>query len=286
MEAPIKWFKHFSDSLDDPFIQELMDRFSHFGYVAYFGLLEIIAKENGTKLTGKLNISPTYLKRKLRSTPAKLRQVFDVCQTFGKLTATYSEKEWLFYVPKLLILKDNYMKDLQVTGKKPSNHKEVEVEVYKKEVEEEKKKITTKEKIYKKERFQKPTVHDIGQYCQERKNNINPEKFFDFYESKGWMVGKNKMKNWKSAIRTWENNQIDGKRNFSVSKATFYCEDCSAEHLVNEAPEACKKKRRLKMKIIEDKRRARRESGNVDLISAKEILKTAGITLDKQKGEE
>jgi len=51
-----------------------------------------------------------------------------------------------------------------------------------------------------------PTVKELEEYCKERKNNVNPNKFFDFYESKGWLVGKNKMKNWKAAVRTWENN--------------------------------------------------------------------------------
>ncbi len=58
-------------------------------------------------------------------------------------------------------------------------------------------------------RFKKPTVNDIANYCIERNNNINAESFFDFYESKNWMVGRNKMKDWKACIRTWErrNNQ-------------------------------------------------------------------------------
>jgi len=51
-----------------------------------------------------------------------------------------------------------------------------------------------------------PTVLEIKEYCTERKNNVNPNKFYDFYESKGWLVGKNKMKNWKAAIRTWESS--------------------------------------------------------------------------------
>jgi len=55
-------------------------------------------------------------------------------------------------------------------------------------------------------RFVIPTVKELEEYCKERKNNVNPNKFFDFYESKGWLVGKNKMKNWKAAVRTWENN--------------------------------------------------------------------------------
>tara|TARA_R100000808_G_C2148365_1_gene156510 strand:- start:891 stop:1505 length:615 start_codon:yes stop_codon:yes gene_type:complete len=55
--------------------------------------------------------------------------------------------------------------------------------------------------------FIKPTVEDVKNYCLERKNNINAETFIDFYESKGWKIGKNKMKDWKAAIRTWEKRQ-------------------------------------------------------------------------------
>ena len=52
--------------------------------------------------------------------------------------------------------------------------------------------------------FKKPTVAEIKEYCLERKNNVDAEKFFDFYESKGWLVGKNPMKDWKASVRTWE----------------------------------------------------------------------------------
>jgi len=53
-------------------------------------------------------------------------------------------------------------------------------------------------------KFVKPTIEDIQDYCLERKNGINANAFYDFYESKDWMVGKNKMKDWKACIRTWE----------------------------------------------------------------------------------
>ena len=54
--------------------------------------------------------------------------------------------------------------------------------------------------------FQKPTVEEINQYCTERNNKVDPQRFFDFYESKGWKVGKEPMKDWKACVRTWENN--------------------------------------------------------------------------------
>lgn len=56
-------------------------------------------------------------------------------------------------------------------------------------------------------RFKKPTLEEVKEYCLERKNNIDPENFINFYESKGWFVGKNKMKDWKACIRTWEKNK-------------------------------------------------------------------------------
>lgn len=64
---------------------------------------------------------------------------------------------------------------------------------------------TSIKNIYK-GKFIKPSLEEIIIYCQERKNQINPQTFLDHYESNGWMVGKNKMKDWKAAIRTWERN--------------------------------------------------------------------------------
>lgn len=53
-------------------------------------------------------------------------------------------------------------------------------------------------------RFTKPTVEEVFAYCQERGNNVDAQRFYDYYESNGWKVGKNSMKDWKSAVRTWE----------------------------------------------------------------------------------
>ena len=53
-------------------------------------------------------------------------------------------------------------------------------------------------------RWVKPTIDEIKAYCDERNNGINAEQFYDFYESKNWYVGKNKMKDWKACVRTWE----------------------------------------------------------------------------------
>ena len=55
--------------------------------------------------------------------------------------------------------------------------------------------------------FKKPTVEEVHQYCNERKNKVCADAFIDFYESKNFMIGKNKMKNWKACVRTWESRE-------------------------------------------------------------------------------
>ena len=62
------------------------------------------------------------------------------------------------------------------------------------------------------ERFVPPTVEEVKAYCLERHNNIDAQYFCDYYESKGWMIGKNKMKDWKCSVRTWERNNFNTGR--------------------------------------------------------------------------
>ena len=78
-----------------------------------------------------------------------------------------------------------------------------------KEKEEEKEK-----KVANAPRFKKPTLEEVREYCRERKNDVNAESFIDFYESKGWKVGNQPMKDWKACVRTWE------RRDKSVQRTT------------------------------------------------------------------
>ena len=83
--------------------------------------------------------------------------------------------------------------------------------------------IDKKENI-KEKRFTPPTIEEVKAYCDERKNTVDPETFINFYESKGWYVGKNKMKDWKAAVRTWEKNRDNKpkKNEFNNFKQTDY----------------------------------------------------------------
>ena len=63
----------------------------------------------------------------------------------------------------------------------------------------------------KRKTFSKPTLEEISAYCQERNNSVDAQRFFDYYEAKGWVVGKSPMKDWKAAVRTWERNESEPK---------------------------------------------------------------------------
>lgn len=56
-------------------------------------------------------------------------------------------------------------------------------------------------------RFTPPSIVEVAAYCQERGNGVDASRFVDFYSSKGWMVGKSKMKDWKAAVRNWERSR-------------------------------------------------------------------------------
>ena len=90
----------------------------------------------------------------------------------------------------------------QISEKSPP---EIEIEL-EKEIKIEKEIDRSASTTTKRKRFEKPTLSEIKEYCIERNNNVDAQHFYDYYESNGWKVGKNSMKNWQAAVRTWEKN--------------------------------------------------------------------------------
>ena len=97
-------------------------------------------------------------------------------------------------------------RNLEEICKKSTPEIEIELE---KDIEIEKEIHSSASTTTKRKRFEKPSISDIKQYCMERNNNVNAEHFYDYYESNGWKVGKNAMKDWKACVRTWERNGYD-----------------------------------------------------------------------------
>ncbi|MCK9525865.1 MAG: replication protein [Limnochordia bacterium] len=113
--------------------------------------------------------------------------------------------------------------------------------------------LTTKETITKEnikergKRFIPPNYQEIQAYCKERNNSVDPQRFIDHYTSNGWMVGRNKMKDWKAAIRTWEKNNVNSqstgfnKQNRGNSNIPAYEPDAEQRELDRKALEALRR---------------------------------------------
>ena len=65
-------------------------------------------------------------------------------------------------------------------------------------------------------RFSPPTLEEVAAYCAARGNNVDPHRWYDHYTSNGWLVGKNKMKDWRAAVRTWERSDCQAPAKKSV----------------------------------------------------------------------
>lgn len=73
-------------------------------------------------------------------------------------------------------------------------------------------------------RFTPPMLVEVEEYCKARNNGINPQRFIDFYTAKNWMIGKNKMTDWKASVRTWEGKQ----KNEEPPKSIYTPEEMNA----------------------------------------------------------
>ena len=93
-----------------------------------------------------------------------------------------------------------------ITKQEPSNNQDVtnpQPNVYVNVNDNDIKKKDTNVSKEKASRFKPPTVTEVENYCREKEYRIDCERFVDFYQSKDWMVGKNKMKDWRAAVRNW-----------------------------------------------------------------------------------
>lgn len=70
-------------------------------------------------------------------------------------------------------------------------------------------------------KFIPPSLEQVKAYCLERKNSVDAERFIDYYASRGWMIGKNKMRDWRAAVRTWERNGYSQKKEENTEMFDF-----------------------------------------------------------------
>ena len=223
--ADVKWIKITTDIFNDEkmmLIEYMPDSDSLI--VIWFKLLALAGKTNNGGLV--------MISEKVPYTEEMLAVIFRRKQTVVKLALDTFESFGMIERVDNKILISNWEKHQNVKGldtireqrklrqqKYRDNQKTLLLENKKEDKEEERDieghvtRNVTKPPS-KSKRFIKPTIDDIQKYCTERKNNIDANNFYDFYESKGWSVGTSRMKDWKAAVRTWENrNNKDSKPN-------------------------------------------------------------------------
>ena len=148
----------------------------------------------------KLSQETALTVREIRTAISHLKSTGEVtCKTYSKYTV-FTVKNYCLYQSS------DTQNDRQVTGKRHSNDMLTTTIEEKKEI----KNIKKEEPKGSKKKFEPPSVEDVRTYCEERHNGIDAQSFVDFYTSKDWMVGKNRMKDWKAAVRTWERRKQSG----------------------------------------------------------------------------
>lgn len=113
---------------------------------------------------------------------------------------------------------------LETTKEPQKNHEGTTKGLQKVHNQERKNEKNEKKEIKNIGRFSPPDSDTVREYCTERNNSVDPEAFVDFYTSKNWMVGKNKMKDWKAAVRTWEKNDRGQTRQEVTAKRDLISE--------------------------------------------------------------
>lgn len=79
--------------------------------------------------------------------------------------------------------------------------------------------------------FKPPTVEEVAAYVKEKGYSVDAEQFVAFYESKGWMIGKNKMQKWRAAVATWQRKQsgYSGGRATTPAQQSLINKNCNEE---------------------------------------------------------
>ena len=224
--SEVKWIKICTDIFDDEkiiLIEAMPDSYAII--TAWFKLLCLAGKQNNNgvfMLNDRIAYTDEMLATIFRMPINTVRLALNTFEDFkmietinGVVTIpNWDKHQSIERLEKLKEYQKNYHRDYRARQKQlTSGDCKQDSKVYVNGTDIDIEEDIDKEKESNNKHFIPPTVDEVNEYCRQRNNKVNAQHFVDFYESKGWMIGKNKMKNWKATIRTWESK--DGK---SVSK--------------------------------------------------------------------
>jgi len=244
----MQWYKHDTDATQDAKIKKLLIRHGAVGYAVYFHCLELIAAETSeTNLTFVLEHDSEIIADNLKIQGTADKSGIEIVETIMRYIiqlGLFQESGGKVFCFKLLKRLDTSMtsnprfREMISSAKtnhdfNKENHDRIMIPSCKPSSLQANKQTNGGDSAKSRPlpKFQKPTVEEVKAYCKERKNQVDAEQFYSFYESKGWMIGKNHMKNWRFAVHTWEKREpaIGGR---PVPQAPVYrdheCGYCNA----------------------------------------------------------
>lgn len=192
----MKWFKHDSNAGLDAKLKRLKLKYGMEGYGLYWYLLECIARtveshnltfeleEDAELIATDVNIHRDRVEEMMRFMVDQ--KLFE--NTEGRITCLKLSTRSDEYTQKIL----RNSKSVRTTSR-PTPDKVPPNRIEEKRTD-------------KKDRFKPPTPSEVNEYATERGHIIDADRFVDFYSSKGWMIGKSPMKDWRAAVRTWAKN--------------------------------------------------------------------------------
>ena len=218
MKDDLPYFSHDNDSRNHPKMKALRARYGWTGYGQFWALNEMIAGS----AEARLDLSRKVVRS---ATACELGMTTDALDDFLSFLANEDECGLINY-ENGVVTTDRTQEDFERVsterdrkrgmGKTSAEKRGYSAEKSENSAEESNRVEESRgEEIIPEEReettgkpssthFQKPTLEEVEKYCLERRNSIDASRFLDYYESKGWLIGKTKMKDWRAAVRNWE----------------------------------------------------------------------------------
>ena len=228
------WIKLKTDFFNQQTIDFLLSQKNGCEYIVLYQMLCLNTANNNGEMCSKIGemIVPYNVEKIVRDTKYfDFDTVTIALELFKKLGLVYEENDKILKISNF----DEMVGSEVSSAKRVREYRERKKALQcnndvTQEIEYRDKSIDIDKENNKRKNFIKPTLEEVNQYCLERKNNIDPENFIDYYNSNGWKVGKNQMKDWKAAIRTWErrnkevNNAINKESNAKSRDGSEYAE--------------------------------------------------------------
>lgn len=211
------YIKLYRQILKNPVVCKDSDHFSIWIYLLLNATHDNLdAIFNGVRITlqpGQLITGRKSISSELHIDESKVRRVLNLFENDQQISRQRSNKNSLITILKWSLYQgSDQQNEQQPTNNRPTSDQQVTTNKNEKNVNNDKN--DNKNTLNKKDivRFVKPNIDEIISYINENNFNVDPNGFYDYYESNGWVVGKNKMKDWKATVRNWDRKAFEKKK--------------------------------------------------------------------------